>query len=139
LLLTDVTDSDAGFYSVRVSNSGGSVTSQAAQLIVSQTPPPPTSVLRSTSITLSRAAGVKGVITVKDENGGAIPDATVYTTWTLPDGTTQSQTGTTASDGTGRFTIKAGRGTYTLTVNDIVKAGYSFDGANSVLTKSITR
>jgi hypothetical protein len=32
-----------------------------------------------------------------------------------------------------------GRGTYRLTVANIAKAGYTFDAANSILTKSITR
>ena len=31
------------------------------------------------------------------------------------------------------------RGTYTLTVTDVVKAGYIFDASGSVLSRSITK
>jgi hypothetical protein len=143
-LLTDVQDSDAGWYSVRVSNSAGAVTSQAAQLIVGPSSPPPENLLRSSSVTLSGRAGnitasIKGVVAVKDQSGEAVQNATVYVTWTLPNGTTVNQTDPTASGGSARFTVKSDRGTYVLTVNNITKSGYSFDATNSELSKSITR
>jgi hypothetical protein len=37
------------------------------------------------------------------------------------------------------FTVRSSRGTYTLTVTNVSKSGYTFDAASSVLTKSITR
>jgi hypothetical protein len=37
------------------------------------------------------------------------------------------------------FSTSDGNGTYTLTVTNIVKTGYTFDPANSVLSKSITK
>jgi hypothetical protein len=153
ILLTDVEQTHAGWYAVRVSNSAGSVISEPAQLIVNEAPPPPppppppttNDALRSVSVTLSgqkvnsRTANIKAVATLRDQNGKAVPKATLHVTWALPDGTTQSQTNTTASGGRGRFTIKGARGTYTLTVNNITKAGYSFDSANSVVSGSITK
>jgi hypothetical protein len=47
---------------------------------------------------------------------------------------TQNQTASTAT-----FSTKSGRGTYTLTVTNISKTGYTFDPANSSLTKSVTK
>ena len=49
------------------------------------------------------------------------------------------QTATTGTTGVARFSVTGGRGRYTLTVSSISKTGYTFDAANSVLTKSITR
>jgi hypothetical protein len=109
-------------------------------------PPPPTStVLRSTSITLStklqrnNTVTVTGVVAVKDQNGAAIPSATVAARWTLPNGTTQSQTAATSSSGNAKFSTKSARGMYKLTITNITKSGYTFDPASSVLSKSTTK
>jgi hypothetical protein len=110
------------------------------------TPPLPTSTkLRSTSISLSArllingTVTVTGVVTVKDENGATIPSAMVAASWTLPNGTKQYQTATGDSTGKANFSVKNGRGTYTLTVNNITKTGCTFDPANSILSRSITK
>src|SRR5947199_359847 len=58
---------------------------------------------------------------------------------TTPNGTTQNQTANTGTGGSANFSTKSGRGTYTLTVNNITKTGYTFDRTGSVLTKSITK
>ena len=107
-------------------------------------PPPPTSIkLRSTGITLSAnvlrkgQVSVTGVVTVRDQNGAAVSNATVAATWTLPSGATQNQTASTVAASTATFSTKSGRGTYTLTVTNVTKTGYTFDPINSVLTKSI--
>jgi hypothetical protein len=109
-------------------------------------PPPPTSAsLRSTSITLSAklqrngAVTVTGVVTVRDGKGSAVPGAAVAATWTLPNGATQNQIAATTTKGDANFSTTSGRGTYTLTVSNISKTGYTFDAGNSVLTKSITK
>jgi hypothetical protein len=101
-------------------------------------------ILRSTSITLSTklqsgTVNVTGIDTVKDQNGAAISGALVSATWTLPNGSTQNQSATTNSSGNASFNTKSGRGTYTLTVTNIIKTASTFDKANSVLTKSITK
>jgi hypothetical protein len=75
----------------------------------------------------------------KDQNGAAISGALVAATWTLPNGSAQTQTATTNSSGSAIFSTKSGRGIYTLRVTNITKAGGTFDKANSVLTKSITK
>ena len=100
--------------------------------------------LRSTSINLSaKTQGdqvkVKGLVTVKDENGTVIPSATVAIKWQLPTGSTQKKKATTDTSGNATFSTQSGHGTYTLKVTDISKTGYTFDPANSVLSNSITK
>jgi hypothetical protein len=101
------------------------------------------SCLRSTDITLmAKGRGtinVTGRVTVKNESNAVVPRATVYATWTLPGGTQQTRTAVTNSMGIAKFNTSGTTGTYTITVTDIVKTGYTFDAANSVLTKSITK
>ena len=102
-----------------------------------------TNCLRSTNITLSSRGNIPytitGKITVKNENGAALSGAAVYVTWTVPGGDTQDQVATTNSKGVATFTTSGGRGVYTLTVTNITKSGYTFDPANSLLSKSITK
>jgi PKD repeat protein len=100
--------------------------------------------MRSAAINLSATlqkgrVNVTGSVVVKGASGVAIPGALVSTTWAKPGGGTVTQTATTNSTGIARFNTSGGRGTYTLTVNGISKTGYSFDSANSVLSRSITK
>jgi hypothetical protein len=81
---------------------------------------------------------VTGVVAVQNENGAAVPGATVSVTWLLPNGTTQNKTAITNSLGNATFTTTGPHGTFTLTVTGISKAGYTFDPENSIVTKSIT-
>jgi IPT/TIG domain-containing protein len=116
---------------------------------VSPTPTPaPTPIataLRSTSINLSATllknnqVSVNGIVTVKDASGVAVAGATVAATWTKPSGTAVVQTASSNTSGGSNFSIKGGRGTYTLRVNNITKAGYTFDKTSGVLSKSITQ
>ncbi len=101
-------------------------------------------VLRSTAINLSAAlhgkkVSVTGNVVVKDGNGAAVSGAVVSATWAMPGGATAAQAATTSSTGIAKFSTSGGRGTYTLTVTNISKTGYTFDAANSILTKSITK
>ena len=98
--------------------------------------------LRSTNITLTtakthNAIKASGRVTVKDANGSAVAGVTTFVTWTLPGGTTTSQTVATNSKGLAAFKVTSVSGTYTLTVTNLTKAGYVFDPANSVLTKTV--
>jgi hypothetical protein len=110
-------------------------------------PPPPSThvLLRSTSITFStkliknKTVNISAVVSVKDESGATVPNATVSVRWTLPDGSGQNQTASTSSNGDAKFNVSGGRGTYTFTVSNIAKSGYTFDPANSILFKSILR
>ena len=108
-------------------------------------PPPASTLLRSTGISLTgKVSGngqvsLTGVVTVKDQNGMAIPSATVTVTWKWPNGLTQNQIATTGTSGNANFSTKSSRGTYMLTVTNVAKKGYTFDRNSSVLTKSITK
>ncbi len=107
-------------------------------------PPPSATKLRSTNITLSAkqrngTVTVNGDVTVADENGSAVGGAAVQVRWTLPSGSTSTATATTNTQGIARFSVRGSRGTYTLTVTGISKAGYTFDPAASVLSRSITQ
>ena len=106
--------------------------------------PAVSTVLRSTAINLSATlqknkVSATGTVVVQDGNGFVMPGAVVSVTWVKPSGGTVTQTATTNSIGIAKFNISGNRGTYTLTVKNIQKTGYSFDSANSVLSRSITK
>jgi len=110
---------------------------------ITPTPAGCTNCLRVTSISMSGTATrnkayATGVVTVRDENNAAVGGATVYVTWRLPNGSTRTASGNTNSSGEVSFSTLSNRGTYTLTVTNITKAGYTFDSENSVLSASIT-
>jgi hypothetical protein len=100
--------------------------------------------MKVTSITLSGTvsgskANITGYVYVKDSSGKSIQNATVTIRWTLPNGGTKITTASTNSSGQAKFTVSSTRGTYTLTVTSVTKAGYVFDTAGSILSKSITK
>ena len=98
--------------------------------------------LRSSISLSSKLAGniltVMGEVTVKNQTGTALEDVEVSITWTLPDGSTQTETGTTESTGIAKFNIAGSRGTYTLTITNLAKKDHCFDPPNSTLSDSIT-
>lgn len=118
----------------------------AVRLQPTSTRPPECSFhcLRSTAISLTagrrRGTGtVQGSVTVRDENGAAVPQALVTVTWKLPGGATLDHNAWTSTTGNARFsTSPALAGTYTLSVTSIVKSLYTFNPSRSVLSKSIT-
>ncbi len=100
-------------------------------------------VLRSTAINLSGGltggrVTVNGQVFVKDANNVAVSGCTVKATWTKPKGTTANQTATTDANGRANFSTTAGYGNYKLTVTSLSKTGYTFDSANSVLSRTFT-
>jgi len=120
-------------------------TTHAVRLQPTTTPPQECSFhcLRSTAINLTSKVSrgvvtVKGQVTVQDEKGTPVPQALVVATWTLPNGTTQSQNAWTDSKGLALFSTGPSRGTYTLKVENIVKSLYTFNPSKSVLSKNIT-
>jgi hypothetical protein len=72
---------------------------------------------------------------VKDGNGIAVSGATTFVTWNMPSGGTIAQMAATNTKGQASFKVTDLRGSYTLTVTNLTKTGYTFDPANSVLTK----
>jgi subtilisin family serine protease len=96
--------------------------------------------LRVTSITMKAArASTSATITVKNENNKAVSQASVSVSWVYPGGTT-NQGALTSSKGTVTFSLSVtAPGSYTITVMDVTKTGYTFDRDHSVLTKTLTR
>jgi hypothetical protein len=100
--------------------------------------------MRLTDIALS-ARERRGTVTVdatvnaRDTKNVAISGAKVSVSWILPNGTVQNQSVTTDARGNAKTTITGGRGSYTITVRDVVKTGYALDRTGSVLSRSISR
>lgn len=104
----------------------------------------PAKSMKVTNISLSGKvrrgkASITGNVYVRDALGQPVVGATVQARWALPNDSTTTSTAQTDSSGRARFTMSGARGTYTLTVTDVVKATYSFDSAGSVLSRSITK
>ena len=103
-------------------------------------PPPP----REPSVNVSEInmdlykREVIGEVRVLNDLNWKMRGAEVYATWTLPDGSTGLVGGTTDSFGLVQFVVnKARKGTYTLTIDDVVVEDHPFDIENSVLSASI--
>ena len=81
---------------------------------------------------------VIGEVRVLNDLNWKIRGAEVYATWTLPDGTTRTVEGRTDSFGLVVFMInKARKGTYILTIDDVVVVDHPFDTEKSILSASI--
>jgi len=80
-----------------------------------------------------------GTVRVKNESMLAVRDATVSVKWTLPNGTVRTAQKKTDASGLADFSVKGPRGTYTLKVTNITKAGMIFDPKNSVLSATTSR
>jgi hypothetical protein len=100
--------------------------------------------MKVSNITLSGTvssgkAYITGYVYIKDSSGISIQNANVTIRWTLPNGSTKTMTALTNSAGQAKFTVSSTRGKYTLTVTNVIKSGYVFDSAGSILSKSITK
>jgi Tol biopolymer transport system component len=100
--------------------------------------------LRSRAITFFKKKDnlgieIHGKVRVKNELRAFVADAVVSIQWSLPDGSQQVAQKTTDLNGLADFQLKGPHGTYTLTVTDITKQGFTFDPAKSVLSKTVTK
>lgn len=134
----------AGTYIVTLTVTYSNATSASATTTITVNPVVVVPAMKSTAISLSASlqrgrVNVTGTVTVKDNSGRVVPGAVVSSVWTIPGGGTVTKSATTNSTGIARFSTSGSRGTFTLKVNDISKAGYRFDSSNSVLSRSITR
>lgn len=83
---------------------------------------------------------VVGQVRVLNDLNWKARGAEVHATWTLPDGSTRTVRSTTDSFGLAEFVFtKARRGTYVLTIDDVVLDGHDFDADNSVLSATIVK
>ena len=100
--------------------------------------------MKVTTITLSgtvsgNKANITGYVSVKDGTNVLVSGANVTIRWKLPNGSTKTMSALTSSSGQSKFTVSSTRGTYTLTVSNVTKAGSVFDALGSILSKSITK
>ena len=107
-------------------------------------PPPPREKLTRVAgieLTANKTKGqreVTALIRVQDDRGLAASGATVFAAWSFPDGSSLVVEDVTSTTGYAYFEARnAGRGTYTLTVDDVVLANHLFDAGNSILSASI--
>lgn len=133
----------AGTYTATLTVWDNNNVSRSANVIITVAPTPATN-LRCSAINLSgklqgNKVSVSGNVAVVNGTGSAVGGATVSVTWTKPGGATVLQTATTGANGIAKFSTSGARGTFTLTVNSVVKSGYTFDAANSILSNSITK
>jgi len=100
-----------------------------------------TNCLRSNGILLNvRSDGaLQAKIAVRNELRVPVANASVTVRWTQYGGRSKTVLALTDAQGFARFLQKVPPGTYTLTVVNITKQGSTFDPANSVLSKTITR
>jgi len=86
-------------------------------------------------------AGIElhGKVLVRDEHRVLVPNALVTIKWTLPNGSTRAAQKLTDANGVADFQRNGPHGTYTLTITNTTKQGFTFDAATSVLSKTITR
>ncbi|MDA8219226.1 MAG: Ig-like domain-containing protein, partial [Dehalococcoidales bacterium] len=81
---------------------------------------------------------ITALVKVEDEKGQPVGGANVSLTLTQGDGTSTSGSGLTDASGVASITIKVKKtGTWTATVTDVVKDGYTFDGGSPSETISI--
>jgi hypothetical protein len=76
---------------------------------------------------------VRAVITIQDANHAPVSAATVAVTITLPNGTHVNRTANTNTNGDATISItKRQNGTYTFTVTNVTKTGWTYDPAANV-------
>lgn len=131
----------ANMATLTVTDNAGATASASVTVTVT---PSTVKTLRSTAINLSGTrigsrVNVSGQVVVRDAANTAVSGVNVNVIWRKPNGTSVTQTATTGSSDTASFNTSGGRGTYTLTVTNLAKTGYTFDKANSILTKSLTK
>lgn len=122
----------------------GDFTTVNIQIFFPREPAPPRELLtyvNDIDLSASKTRGgrtVRALVQVRDDRDLAAADAAVHAAWVLPDGSSQAVEDVTSGSGYAYFEIAhAKRGSYTLTVEDVVLDGYRFDAANSVLSASI--
>jgi len=137
--------SDVGANSWTVQVSDGLGGTDTATLNITVNPAGPVTDIYISNIGMSSAAYGGGrysgiaTITVKNDSGAVVPNATVSASWS--GATSESASGTT--DGSGVVVFESSKvrngGTYTVTVTDVTASGYSYNsGLNVETSDSVT-
>jgi len=106
--------------------------------------PNASTLLRSSDVSLDarprgREVNFIADVSVTDQNRAPVSGATVTATWTSSNGLVETRTATTSRKGVARFDVSGPGGIYTLTVDVIQKAPYTFDPDHSVLSGSLAQ
>lgn len=121
-------------------------TVHVSMAIFAPRPPAPQPVqqthVESIDLTAAKSKGqreIRALVRVQDEQQLAAAGATVFITWTFPDGSLQSIQAVTSSSGYAQFVLsgRLDRGTYRITVEDVALVDHIFDRSSSVLSASI--
>jgi PKD repeat protein len=135
--------STPGTYTATLTVTDNSGLSATDSVVVVVSPPPPVFV-SNIDVSLFEAPYAKfyagAAVTITDQNGTPVPNATVAGTWSgLVKG---SYTAKTDGNGVARFNspLTSSRGTFTFTVTGITATGYKYDATKNKETKdSVTR
>ncbi len=87
------------------------------------------------NITMTKKSNkATAIVTIKDTNGANVSGALVYVTWS--GAYSANKTGTTGTAGTVTFTSNRGTGTFTITVTNVTKTGYTYNSALNIKTSA---
>jgi PKD repeat protein len=94
--------------SLTVTDDAGATGRTSVTITVAATPVPTmrTAIVLQGTVRPNRWVVVNGQVTVTDAKGSRVPGAAVSTTWTLPDGTRQSQSITTDTTGVATVSVR---------------------------------
>jgi hypothetical protein len=142
---TDTTISLGVTYDYRVRGVGVAGPGPWSTPVTVTAPSPPqgpfvkVSAITLTGRVVGRNVSLTGIVTVVNEQGQPVRDATVAVQWALPGGAAATAQGVTTKSGQVRFTRTGPRGTYVLRVTNVTKSGFTFNQAGSQLEQSITK
>ncbi len=138
-----VTDYEQGIGVVWIPNFYSGTTTVLMGIAHPRPAPPPVqlrTVVTDIDLTVLKVKGdrqIRAFVKVEKHTTLAAYGADVTATWTYPDGSTHPVEANTSNSGYAYFEVNdAARGSYTLTIDDVVLDGHRFDRDNSVLSAS---
>jgi hypothetical protein len=138
-----VTAYEQGFSVIWIPNFYSGTTTVRMGIGYPRPAPPPVelrTVVSDIDLTVLKTKGVRQIrafVKVEKHTTLAAYGADATATWTYPDGSTHPVQANTSNSGYAYFEVNdAARGSYTLTIDDVVLDGHRFDRDNSVLSAS---